>query len=292
MLAYFRGIFYLLLSKIKYHLTTYTPKIVSDCEACINYDFSVVEAWIAAAQRLDPEFTLQGRTVLEIGPGADLGIATILLSKGIKRYYAYDIHDLLEKVQPEFYDRLVQCIGNRDGCGLQSATQLLDAASEYSRTGDGTLNYICKDCIDFLEIPDGAVDVVFSQAALEHVQDLEALFTRLAPKCRPGALLVAEVDLKAHSRWVRDYDPLNIYIYNQELYRLLSHPATPNRVRPREYAAHLKKTGWTDIQIIPLKTADKDYVDHIRPSIQPRFRDNDLSCLSILLLAKKGEQRA
>jgi len=225
--------------------------------------------------------------VVEIGPGADLGIASILLAKGIYKYYAYDVHNLVEKVQQEFYDSLFMKMQDVEKLDDSMIRRLRDKVLNYSRTGNGSVNYICKNEITFDEIGDAEIDIVFSQAAFEHVQNPGEMIALLSPKCASGALLVAEIDLKAHSRWVRDHDPLNIYLYDDFLYRLMSHKATPNRVRPGEYVAILEKNGWRDIQCIPEKMADEAYLQKMRHRVQNRFNDESLGHLSVMLLARK-----
>ncbi len=287
MVRYVRGLVYLALSKAKYLMSPYTPKPVNDVEGCIDYDCQVVELWKRHATQRFSEFALQDKVVVEVGPGADLGIATILLSLGVRKYYAFDVHDLVANVQSEFYENLVERIASEHGLAEEEKEGLIQAAVEYSRTGDGRINYVCKEPIDFSELEDGEVDIVFSQAALEHLGDTRTTLGALSGKCKSGALFVAEVDLKAHSRWVRDHDPLNIYIYDDFIYRLFSHKASSNRVRPREYAAILEDCGWSDVAIVPIKVADTAYLESIRGSIRHRFRDEHLSWLSIMLLARK-----
>jgi hypothetical protein len=63
---------------------------------------------------------------------------------------------------------------------------------------------------------------------------------------------VAEIDLKTHSRWIRDHDPNNIYRYSNAIYRALWFRGIPNRVRPYEYRAIFEAHGWTNVRITPL----------------------------------------
>ncbi|BBD07709.1 methyltransferase domain-containing protein [Desulfovibrio ferrophilus] len=284
---YVIGLFFLVLSKCKYHLAKYTPKPIDRVDDCINYDFSVVSQWEEHASKYFPNYSIQDKTILELGPGADLGIATILLSKGAESYYAFDIHDLVKNVQPDFYEKLIDKIAERSDSQDTLPPDLLDTVLTYSRTGEGKINYICKNTIDFSEIKDRQIDVVFSQAAFEHLDNPQQALSLLSTKCKSGSILVAQVDLKSHSRWVRSNDPLNIYKYNDFLYNLLSHKASPNRVRPSQYQSILKDNGWGDIQIITVKSAVEPYLTTARKYIQKEFLDDHIASLSIMILARK-----
>ena len=60
---------------------------------------------------------------------------------------------------------------------------------------------------------ESTIDMVFSQAAFEHFDDIESTILQLNKVCKSGATFVAEINLKTHSRWIRDKDPDNIYRY-------------------------------------------------------------------------------
>ncbi len=80
-----------------------------------------------------------------------------------------------------------------------------------------------------------SVDLIFSHAAFEHFDDIDATFQKMSDIARPGCKLVSMIDLKTHTRWISDKDPLNIYRYGDLISSLLKFRGTPNRVRPHEY---------------------------------------------------------
>jgi hypothetical protein len=132
---------------------------------------------------------------------------------------------------------------------------------------------------------------VFSQAAFEHFDDVERTVEQLSVVCRPGAQIVAEIDLKTHSRWVRDHDPNSIYRYSDSLYRALWFRGIPNRVRPYEYREIFEAHGWSNVVITPLeRISDPRKLG----SVSRRFRDprNELDLLSIVFCATKGAANA
>ena len=100
---------------------------------------------------------------------------------------------------------------------------------------------------------ESTIDMVFSQAAFEHFDDIESTILQLNKVCKSGATFVAEINLKTHSRWIRDKDPNNIYRYPEWLYNMFRFRGIPNRVRPFQYREVLESYGWTDITITQLK---------------------------------------
>ncbi len=130
--------------------------------------------------------------------------------------------------------------------------------------------------------------MVFSQAVFEHFDDIHSTISQLSKICKSGAVLVAEVDLKTHSRWIRDKDPNNIYRYPKWLYNLFWFRGIPNRLRPFHYKEALERFGWKDITITPLATLDD--CDNSYSGLDRMFSDskNQRSYLSIMICAKKG----
>jgi len=287
---YVTGIGFLILANLKYRLKGYaTPKPFSntEIERCIDYDIRVVDEWLSYLETYTgvPGF-LSCKNVLELGPGSDLGIGLYLLSLGAARYHAFDVNDLEKSMPSEFYQRLFERLcAMRPDCGMD---YLQDQLVQARRRHPANLNYCVRSDFDLTAAlePD-SIDLVFSQAAFEHFDDIERTAARLSAVCRPGAALIAEIDLKTHSRWIREKDPNNIYRYSSRVYNLLKKPGFPNRLRPIHYQQAFERHGWKDIAIIPLET-------EINPTQAayghcPEFRDeiNQMDLLSIMFCARK-----
>jgi SAM-dependent methyltransferase len=288
---YFAGLPFLALAKAKNVLRGYsTPKpfSVRDTDRAINYDFQVVDDWLAHLRQYGGrEPSLVGKNVLELGPGSDLGIGLLLLAKGARRYNACDVNDLAKKVPDEFYQaflaRVERAETNRD------VTQLRKALAAVRSGSAEAINYVVRDDFDLVKAfgPE-SMDLVFSQAAFEHFDDIDATVAQLTAVCKPGAVIIAEIDLMTHSRWIRDKDPNNIYRYHERVYRLFDFRGIPNRVRPYRYRKAFERNGWVDIAIIPRLTSGDH---HSGASGMSRvFRDsvNEMGCLTMVLCATKG----
>ena len=166
-------------------------------------------------------------------------------------------------------------------------------STELGKTMEGNndrLNYVVRDDFDIRVFSREGIDTVFSQAAFEHFDDVASTFEKLTATVRPGTVLIAEIDLNTHTRWIRDVDPLNIYRYSDFVYNLFRFAGSPNRVRPGEYAKLLEKLGWKDVEIKPLVRVDKDYIEAVLPRLSARFRSRiaEIEYLSVMVCAKLG----
>lgn len=266
---YAAGIGFLALAKAKHSLQGYrTPRPIPTCdfEQIGDYDLRVVDEWLGNLERY-AGMGVEGKRVLELGPGADLGTGLYLLHKGAAAYTAFDAHDLRGLVAPAFYEYLGERLG--------------------SAVSPERLGYVCRSDFDLLEaFPQERFDLVFSQAAFEHFDNVELTLAQLGRRVRPGGVLIAEVDLQTHSRWIRDKDPNNIYRYSDRLYDLLRFRGAPNRVRPGEYASFLARYGWDQVRLIPSRQTDLVRQEHLAD----RFRDpcNDMDWISVTLCATRG----
>lgn len=284
------GLAFLGLAKAKHMLSGYAspkPFDISQTDRCVAYDRKVVEEWLRELARYaGAEGELRGRSVLELGPGSDLGVGLILLAAGAARYSACDVHDLAKRTPDAFYEALFTTLeAGGNGAELAALREALRAmkAGEPSR-----LNYIVRRDFDIAAaFGPASIDLVFSQAAFEHFDDIDAVVRQLSIVCRPGARIVAEIDLKTHSRWIRDRDPNNIYRYPDALYAAFHFRGSPNRLRPWQYRQAFERHGWTDIQMRPLAQWQHDGV---ADGLSRRFRAelNQMRHLSIAFCARRG----
>ena len=286
---YAAGLVFLFLAKTKNVLHGYSspkPFDVSDAERCVTYDIEVADKWLSHLGRYagsTDDFDLSGRDVLELGPGSDLGVGLYLLSKGVHSYSACDVNSLALTAPDSFYETL---FARLEADGKVASSEFL--RGELARTKNGAvsrLNYVVRDDFDLASaFGENAVDLVFSQAAFEHFDDIDATVGELSDVCRPGAVIVSLVDLQTHSRWIRDTDPNNIYRYPQWLYRAFWFRGAPNRLRPTQYVHVFERHGWTDIVVVPLSRRDTQNASGLNKA----FRDgsNEMSLLTVVLCAR------
>jgi SAM-dependent methyltransferase len=287
---YSAGLLFLALAKAKHTLRGYTspkPFDLSETDRCVAYDLSVVDHWLAHLKAYaGGDAAVRDKHVLELGVGSDLGVGVYLLAKGVASYNACDAFDLSLRAPESFYRALLGTISARDG---STDARALESQLQAARDGrPSRLKLVVRDDFDLAAaFAAQSIDLVFSQAAFEHFDDVSATIAGLSAVCRPGAIIVAEIDLKTHSRWIRDKDPNNIYRYSNRVYESFWFRGAPNRVRPYQYKTMFERHGWRDVSITPLNRVEGS----ARPAgMHEQFRDaaNQLEYLSVMLCARKA----
>lgn len=292
-LYYWTGLAVLVLNKIRHSVQGYTtPRTfpIEEGERAIEYDFSVVQHWLDIYQEYTGESAdLRGKTILELGPGADLGIGLITLWKGARKYNSLDVHSLVDTVPDHFYESLFQTMAGRSGEGVLTVNELRHQLKLTQAGKNDRLNYVCRPDFDIRTFKTQGVDLVFSQAAFEHFDDIDRTFAQLSTTVKSGAILIAEIDLNTHTRWLRDVDPLNIYRYSETTYKLFKFRGSPNRIRPGQYKAALEKLGWADVRVMPLTRVNEAYLSGVRSKLSSRFREaaSQIEFVSVMLCARK-----
>lgn len=254
------GLVFLGLAKAQHALRGYTtPKGFSldEVDQCIEYDIHIGNLYLSRLAKYG--VSIEGKRLLELGPGSDIGTGIYLVGKGAESYVGFDRHSF--EAPRAFYEQLA----GRLGIDLDSVSA----------------QYVVRKDFDIEAIEPG-FDIVLSNAAFEHFDDVEKVVRQLSRVTKPGGVIIAEIDLQTHSRWIRDADPNNIYRYPDWLYRLFRFTGSPNRVRPREYVSHFQRYGWTDIDTSPANTLASP-----PRHVHRRFEDGRLDWLSFVLFARR-----
>jgi SAM-dependent methyltransferase len=281
------GLILLFAVKCKHVIRGYkTPKpIAMKDEECIRYDIHIADAWLDALARYTDRGRLSGADVLELGPGSDLGTGLYLISKGARTYCAIDAIDLAGSVPREFYEKLIDRIAGSSGtCQGTTTTQSLSEAMWGPKR---KVDYVVNSHFDVLGSLDGrSFDIIVSNAAFEHFNNIEQALAEISAVARKGAILVCCIDLMTHTRWIRQRDPNNIYRYPDWLYGLAKFTGIPNRVRPHQYKFVLEKNGWKDVVVIP----DLRLYGFDARHLAKRFLDpvNEMEFLTITICATKA----
>jgi SAM-dependent methyltransferase len=292
---YAAGLGFLALAKAKHVLRGYSspkPFPLAETERSIAYDLKVVDEWLLhLARYTGGSLTVSGKNVLELGPGSDLGVGLYLLAKGAAAYHACDVHDLTRAAPDSFYSALIERIV---AIQRECAAEFLKAQLESARTASPSkLRVAVRSDFDLIAaFGRETMDLVFSQAAFEHFDDVDRTVEQLSAVCRPGATIVAEIDLKTHSRWIHDKDPNNIYRYPDWIYRIFWFRGIPNRVRPYQYKQAFERHGWENVAIIPIERTTTQHPGAVCVHDQFRAEKNEMNHLSIVLCAQKSREGA
>ena len=288
-MLYAAGILFLALAKAKNLLRGYSspkPFDISETARCVEYDIHVVEHWLSHLKQYAPNKSISGKSILELGPGSDLGIGIYLLDKGCSQYYTCDVNNLMSSTPDSFYDVLFRRI---ESMNTFANIAFLKEQLRHAQEGiPSRLHYAVREDFDLVAaFGESKVDFVFSQAAFEHFDDIEETIVKLGRICRPGAIIVAEIDLRTHSRWIRDKDPNNIYRYQGYVYDAFWFRGIPNRVRPFQYKEAFERLGWTDVLITPISRLADYETSYAGMSGTFSNEKNQMDYLTIILCATR-----
>jgi SAM-dependent methyltransferase len=165
---------------------------------------------------------LKGKKVLEVGPGRSLGISLLFILGGAKKVYAIDRFN---------------CLSSRDDLVLKH----LSPKYEYYMK---QIEYVTLPIEYLNDKKIGKVDLIVSNAVMEHVNDLEHTFRNLYSLLSPSGIMIHKVDLRAHNRFLKG-GPLWFLKYSNFLWKMMGNNiGAPNRMRFPDYKYILKKYGF------------------------------------------------
>lgn len=295
------GMVILALNSVRHRIRGYRtprPRGTSDLASVLEYDTAVFENWRRHFDDYLPQGPgFEGRRVLEIGPGPDLGTGLLALAHGAESYTAVDAHPLITRKLGGLHADLATLIASRhakaaDRIALQS--RLLEAVENLHADRPSILRYHHLPSFDLSRLEPERFDLFVSHSAFEHLSRPRRSLAQLSALASERAHLVAEIDLQTHTRWIRNVDPLNIYRYSGNLYASLRFSGSPNRFRPDDYLNTLESEGWVDLRIYPQRVLEPDYVELVEPSLDPRFQGDPehLGWMTITLCASRRGERS
>lgn len=139
--------------------------------------------------------SLEDLTVLELGPGDSLATALIASALGARRVLLVD-EGRFATSEMAIYHRIDDYLSEELGArvGIRSEDTV---ATMLDRCG---AEYLTDGLVDIRGLPENSVDVIISQAVLEHVprEDFAPLMSELARIMRPGGVSSHEIDYRDH----------------------------------------------------------------------------------------------
>lgn len=230
---------------------------------------------------------LHGRRCLEYGPGDLPAVALLMYAHGAEKVWCVDRFALVRW----------------SARNIAVARVLVDALPTTTRERAATAFLVPGDPgsgldptkIEYLVRPGGLsglvdeVDIVYSRAVLEHVDDLSATIEDMAIALVGGGVAVHQVDLRSHGLHRRN--PLDFLTWPESLWRAMySQKGVPNRWRIDRYRDILRSTSLAIERLEPIEHVDQYLVREIRPHLAKNFRavsDDDLRCAVFWMAARK-----
>jgi len=257
------------------------PRVVAE------YVWQVFQEY-AVFMGVRPEQLWEGRTVVELGPGDNLGVGLLSLAHGAEAFVALDRYwivrqdawaralyaHVLTRLQAPARERLAR-LDVVDGEGLPKPGGRLQYAADFA--GAERL------------LGQRSTDLIISRAVLEHVRDLEAVIAQCSHGLRPGGLMIHKADLRDHGLTLGH--PLDFLRPPSAVYRwMTSARAVHNRARLSDYVNLLSRVGFQITRLVEEHGIAPEVAEPARPRLAAPFRERpptDLTCTVIFFSAVK-----
>jgi hypothetical protein len=226
---------------------------------------------------------LRGSVVAEIGSGDCLAAGDMLLGMGARHVHLLDQRPIV--VSPR-HRAVVDALA-ADAALPNSGTIL--AEGEPIRINPQMVT-THTGMFESIGLPEPA-NLVYSFDVLEHVEDLHGFFRRCREISEPGTVHVHKFDLSGHEFFEDPIPPLDFQTYPDWIFNLIF----PKYRRATGHFADeifdaLQANGCAIEQIVPLRTAEKDYLRKIKPSLRSKARHRDdetLALLDVVVVARQ-----
>jgi hypothetical protein len=257
--------------------------------------------------------------VVELGPGDSLGIGLAALLSGASRYIAVDvIHHANAERNLAIFSELVQLFSSRAPVPAgsefpavkpeladyafpeallppelmarnldKSRIESISAALRDPSNDNALVHYVNPDAA--IGIQTGSASMVFSQAVLEHVDDLSNIYTACHAWLSEGGLMSHQIDFKSHST-SREWN--GHWAYPEATWRLLRgrRPYLINREPCGTHLEHLTAYGFDVLTAERTRLPSRLKRDQLaRP-----FRcimEEDLTTAGAFVIARKDTSR-
>lgn len=248
-----------------------------------SYALSTVENYLGLFARhgIDPKAS----RVLEIGPGGSLG-AQLLLADLVAEMIVADRYLTPWKDRHEEQYRYLLA-----GCGRE-APHLRQALER--RSVEGVLTTHAEPAEDLAGLADGSVDVVMSNAVLEHVEDIDKALRELRRVSRPGAWHFHQIDLRDHWDQSRPLEHLLLSGADFHETRVQSRFDRGCQWRLGDILANIAAAGLQVVEVSPNLQADDRYLADLLPRLRAsdshyaRYPEDDLRVLSAFVVLRAG----
>jgi hypothetical protein len=266
---------------------------------------------------------IEGKTVVELGPGDNIGVLLRFIAAGaVKAYGAdrfYSTHDIEHERQ--IYKLLRAGLSEVERRRFDKAVQL-DPKLQFN---DEQVKYVYGKGAQRVDemVEATSVDLIVSRGVLQEVYEIDRTFYAMDRILKPGGWMVHKIDLRDYGMFSSlGYHPREFLTIPHWAYHWMAHDTDkPSRrmlnyyrekMAQMNYAAEFYLTGlvmdgpYSAIQteILPHKKhlvygvdyteEHKRLIDEIRPRLQSEFRnltDEDLLACATMLVARKPERK-
>lgn len=259
--------------------------------------------------------TLKDKTVLEIGPGDNIGVALRFLAAGAKRVVCLDkfVHYHDGPVPLRLYRALRATLPAEDRARFDQVVNLDSTVKLDSKRFEWIYGKGIEDTDSFFA--PGSFDVIVSAAVLEEIYDIDLAFKKMDRLLAPGGYTIHKIDLRDYEMFHKHgFHRLEFLTIPDSVYRYMTQASgQPNRRLVDYYRGKMAELGYDSTIHIAMAANGKemeeykvklvkgvDYTEEslksyqaMRPRLLPRYQslsDEDLITEAILLSGRKPLQ--
>lgn len=255
-------------------------------------------------------------SVLELGPGASVGTGVAALLSGAERYVAIDaVPHMREEANAAVFRELVRLFQDRaprpkegfppfeqyldarlfpgailDEARLRAALEpgrldrIEQAVAGVRRAGPEAMIRYCT-WSNLTPIADASIDYLFSHVVINHVDDLDGIYSHCGRWVRPGGWMTHQIDFTCLNT-AREWN--GHLAYGELQWKLITgrRPYFVNRARP---ATHLELMGRHGFEVVHMIRGRKAG-GITRARLAPRWRgisDDDLATQTAFVVARR-----
>ncbi|MFA6012450.1 MAG: class I SAM-dependent methyltransferase [Desulfobacteraceae bacterium] len=220
--------------------------------------------------------SLRGKTILEIGPGGSVGLGLLTLKHGAGKYIAIDVGNHLKTDSKLYtdYSRLLQ--------DDKLINRLINKLNGKYIFNPNIINILNINQYSTYDLPDNSADIIYSNAVLEHIHDLNLCFQEMSRVLKPGGYMNHVVDLRDH---IFSKDSLFfLTIPEFWLHRLFGN--TGAYINRKRYSYYLRLFSKFDLKVLSLRK-QYTYDGTINPALLIKYKKGDLKLLSFNIVLRK-----
>jgi hypothetical protein len=303
-------------SQLLYGLATFIPGVAPICgrgggdSKSARYCYSVWLRHLVTAH--DNGWREHPKVIAELGPGDSLGVGLAALVSGVEAYHAFDVvkHARINRNRAVLEEIIALYRSRADIPGAEEFPEVrpnltsyafprhvlpdgrLDealAAARLARIRDsvtrqnepGSMIDYRTRWFDEVAIERDSTDLVFSQAVLEHVDDLPGAYRAMALWLKPNGLTSNQIDFRCHKTahaWNGHW------LYSDRIWRLIRGKRS-YLLNRAPFSQHLQLLAQTGFKLAGSRTEALES-NLARADLAPRFRemtDADLTTSSALV---------
>jgi hypothetical protein len=221
-----------------------------------NVDTKVQADWLVLVDHMQAlDFPIQGRAFLEIGTGWYPTLPVCFHVAGAASCHSYDLTRLLDFERTRsmvarlevHLPTIAAKLGIPESALRQRWTKLMDARAVDDFLARAGIEYRAPADATATGLPDGSVDVVFSNSVLEHVERsaLDALMKETRRLLRPGGIAVHSVNCGDHYAYFdRLITQIHYLRFSEAQWRLWNNDLQyQNRLRANDFIDSARRAG-------------------------------------------------